>query len=526
MKLSHKTLMYSVAIAAILVGMIMAYFIWLFPSLYVDYKNNQNLQSVVEVQKGYMKNKSYQGLKVQSPTSTITVAIPFQGEEIFLAGKSFQFDITVKDAQMKTILNQIREVLQKDNFTEEDFEQIEWEKAKESLKKNSQFQDAPVSVQSTFYENIKEFEESGSSRVHIIDNKDGSIQILESSVKDQENQYTSYVAFGKNKHEIVVTCLSVMTPQMREITPVVLGSIPMIVCVLFLVILLCSYYFSKKIVEPVITLADYAKDVEILGKDEIEPLEIHSKDEIGQLGTTLNQLYERLHESYKELEEKNKILAKENKRQEVFLRASSHQLKTPVTAALLLVDGMIEEVGKYQDTKTYLPKVKEQILSMRKIIEDILYLNHSTDHLQQEEINLNLLVRQVILLYQVQIEEKQIQIEIKTGKNSEEETIISDASLTKKMIDNLISNAVAYTENGKKIVVETGKDGIRVWNEGAHIDEEILPHIYEPFVSGEVREKGKGIGLYITAYYSEVLGFELKIQNVADGVEAVMRLKR
>ena len=44
-----------------------------------------------------------------------------------------------------------------------------------------------------------------------------------------------------------------------------------------------------------------------------------------------------------ELEEKNRELAEENERQEIFLRSSSHQLKTPIAAALLLVDGMLNE---------------------------------------------------------------------------------------------------------------------------------------------------------------------------------------
>ncbi len=70
------------------------------------------------------------------------------------------------------------------------------------------------------------------------------------------------------------------------------------------------------------------------------------------------------------------MLEEENERQEVFLRASSHQLKTPVAAAPLLVEGMMNEVGKYKDTKRYLPEVKKQLMAIRRIVEDILYLNH------------------------------------------------------------------------------------------------------------------------------------------------------
>lgn len=56
------------------------------------------------------------------------------------------------------------------------------------------------------------------------------------------------------------------------------------------------------------------------------------------------------------------------------MRASSHQLKTPVAAAMLLIDGMIDEMGKYADVKTYLPQVKGKLIEMRDIVNNVLYL--------------------------------------------------------------------------------------------------------------------------------------------------------
>ena len=56
------------------------------------------------------------------------------------------------------------------------------------------------------------------------------------------------------------------------------------------------------------------------------------------------------------------------------MRASSRQLKTPVAAAMLLIDGMIDEMGKYADVKTYLPQVKGKLIEMRDIVNNVLYL--------------------------------------------------------------------------------------------------------------------------------------------------------
>lgn len=110
------------------------------------------------------------------------------------------------------------------------------------------------------------------------------------------------------------------------------------------------------------------------------------------------------------------------------MRASSHQLKTPVAAALLLVEGMIGEVGKYKDTKAYLPEIKKQLKSMQKIVEDILYLNHCAEHIQKEKVDIKSLAEEAAAQYQIPIEEKQLKLCV-TGRKLQ---IFTDRELTKK----------------------------------------------------------------------------------------------
>jgi len=191
--------------------------------------------------------------------------------------------------------------------------------------------------------------------VHAVSDK---MIVFEFDICDENNQYATYVTMEQTEKELVMTILPMMSSNMEEIRPVIVRSIPMLITVVFLLVLVASQMFSRKIVNPVIRLANYARVIKANNHFKMEPFLVEGKDEIGELAATLNELYQQLQENYVELEEKNKLLQEENKRQEVFMRASSHQLKTPITAALLLLDGMINQVGKYKDTKEYLPKSK------------------------------------------------------------------------------------------------------------------------------------------------------------------------
>ena len=383
---------------------------------------------------------------------------------------------------------------------------------KESLK------DLPFNVHLEADDDLNDdsFKEKAVKTYVISDN----IIVFEGGIIDDTNEYTSYIAAGRTSDALILSFLPVMTPQMNEITPVVLSSLPMLMAVVFLIVLIASRMFSRKIVIPVIRLAQYAEEVKMAGHMEIEPLSVTSKDEIGELGATLNELYGQLRLQYQALEQKNQALAQENKRQEVFLRASSHQLKTPVTAALLLVEGMMNEVGKYKDTQKYLPQVKQQLKIMQKIVEDILYLNHCTEHMEKESFDLKGLADEIVLGYQVQASTNNLTFRIEGASGP----VCTDRDMLKKIVDNLVSNAVSYTPAGNLIQVTLEEKCLKIFNHGGHIEESLLPDIYEPFVSSDVQKKGRGLGLYILSYYAQILGCDVKIVNESGGVLAILRI--
>ncbi len=522
MGLRKKTFLYSVALAVIMIAFVIGYFVSMLPSLYVDYVMNSNLESAAEIQQGYMEERSYDHLTVKNPSATYTMEIPNTGDEVYITGKFFKLTITVQDEELRNLLDRARMMMEEGNLEQLESMSGQWQtKFKDIFAgQNLISEDAPVKV------HLEQKGQSGEqvyqgeyAKMHTMS---GDTIVYEAGVSDGNYSYTTYIAMGRTQDAFIITVLPTMTPQMGEITPIVMGSLPMIVAVIFLVVLISSGFFSGKIVNPIISLANQAESAGMA--ERFEPDEFtfpsDSKDEVGMLGRNLHELYGKLHDNYEELEHKNCLLEEENERQEVFLRASSHQLKTPIAAALLLVEGMMNEVGKYKDTKAYLPEVKKQLLSMRKIVEDILYLNYHVENLQEEDVAVEAIVRELTGNYTVQAENKGLQITV-AGSG----VISTDREILRKIVDNLFSNAVGYTPEHQRITVEVSPVALCITNYGVTIDEKLLPNVLNPFVSSDGSGKGKGLGLYVASYYSKLMGYGLKVDNIENGVQVKLSFK-
>lgn len=535
MKLSKKTMLYSCILAMSMVLLIVGYFIWMLPALYVSYMEDSNYEDIMSVHNNYMKNGNYDNAAIKNPMSAFTLNIPEGENEIYMINSYMSLSVLIKDEEIKEIIRKMKETLGNISENPDELEEEEVKGYFKKLKDKLIWEDIlPKDYPVKIYLSLNrenDWKEQSAKVVNVTDHQ----AAFETSVTDGNNYYTAYYVIEKNMNALTISMLSVITPGIREIRPIILQSLPMIIAVIFFLMLILSHIFSDKIVTPIINLANYARELNLTNPDKTHMFvndlgnknrfgqkkrrnkknQTHEKDEIMLLGETLNELYEKLYSGYILLEEKNQTLIEDNKRQEVFLKASSHQLKTPIAAALLLVDGMIDEIGKYKNTKETLPKVKEQILSMKKIVEEILYLNHSAAQLQLNEVYIELIVEDIISAYQVQIQDKEIQI----NREGEPFSVYANSDILKKIIDNLMSNAVNHSVKKGRIDIIYEQPYLIMYNKGDTIPDDLIAHVFEPFVSSDTRRKGKGLGLYVVSWYGKLLHIKTDIKNNTDGVQ-------
>ena len=207
-------------------------------------------------------------------------------------------------------------------------------------------------------------------------------------------------------------------------------------------------------------------------------------------------------------EEKDKV--SEVERQKVdFLRAASHELKTPVTALNATLENMIMEVGKYKDYNTYLPLCKEQTEQIGKMVTEILDASKLSASISSEEtqsFDIANYLKELCGQYQLISNANGQQFKINIA--SEMQVCLPPKTFA-KAISNILSNAVAYTEQGKAIVVTLNGHNIIVENECQPIPTEHLKRIFEPFYRPDYARNradgGNGLGLYIVASILDTL---------------------
>lgn len=567
MRLGRKNLVYSMALAGIMLISLVGYFIYMLPYLYVDYMMEQNLRSVRQQHDSYMRNGTYEGVQVKNSTACFSVEIPAEGNYILVTGKAFSARIIMRDERLLDIFERCRGYFpewtkreaesspgpdgapgretgsgqdgrrgerpgqgsEAEREFREDMEEL-GEILKNAIQEDSSL---PVEIRLLYTVDMADAFFHESVKIHPY--SDGTA-VIEASVEDSSNQYVTYMALEPGEEAVVMSFLPVVAPQLSEIRPVVLQSLPMLGAVIMLMVLLFSGMYSRGIVTPIVELAHHTRRMKDTQGDPVEPFSGKwqgKRDEVGLLADTLDDFYLRIREGYQKLEEKNRELEERGRRQEVFLRASSHQLKTPVAAALLLVDGMINEIGRYRDTKIYLPRVKEQLLSMRTMVEDILYLSRCEENIKCGRIEAAGVLRARLHFLLAPIGEKRLSVEF---AGEESLMVYTDERLFSQILDNLLSNAVKYTPEGGRIVIgiyqKQGAGEIRIENFGVRIPPGLLPHIYEPFVAGgrngdSPGTPSHGLGLYIASYYAKKLGITLSVGNRedGDGVAAVLAFR-
>lgn len=539
MKLGKKTMLYSLALGVLVTLLLMVYMVILLPTLHVDYQETVDRDAVKSIHMATMKGEGPAKKEMERRSgSAISIRIPENEDAITFFSQFARGTVRIKDEKVNTVFRRCKQRLFDMGKTGELSGRLKEEVRWDSKQKKMIIQDPQlrqdIKTLGAYLKNMQQqIGESTGLETDIqwtkYESTDGEIDyqlvgkntvMIEMGITDtsQKAEYTSYILFSIRGDEIYITLASGVIPRISDLLPVILQNLPVILAVLFLVVLAGSMWFSKKLVNPVIRIQQYASAAQKEKERNLSPPEIKGKDEIAKLAENVRDLYETKQRQYQQL-------SKISQRKEVFLRASSHQLKTPIAAAMLLVDGMIQKVGRYGNYETYLPKVREQLQSMQHMVQDILHMSRAGQDPVMTVLPMEEMVDNMLKKWEIQYKEKELEVQVEgeaRWKNDEE--------MLGHILDNLVGNAVRYTKRGGRIRILVSGEEIRIENAPAHIEESLLPVVKEPFVSGSdagnAAGTSHGLGLYLADFYAGMLGMECRIENTEGGVAVTLVYER
>ncbi|MDR2360638.1 MAG: HAMP domain-containing histidine kinase [Oscillospiraceae bacterium] len=280
--------------------------------------------------------------------------------------------------------------------------------------------------------------------------------------------------------------------------------------------IVAAIFFASRITKPIKALADSANKMANL--EEVPPMPERG-DELGALARDIHSMYAKL---------KDEILreAELAETQRYFFAAASHELKTPVAATSVLLEGMLANIGDFKDHPKYLRECMKLIDTQNNLIGEMLEVVSLTDGKiipAPEKLNLKSVIAKILPGFQTLAEANGQRVIVDI---SECHTVVCDPKMLRKILSNVILNAVQNTpaDGELRIWSEPMSEKLRICllNTGTRIDDTVLPKLFAPFYrvnKARSRKDGRsGLGLTIVRKTLESMNIDYELKNTADGV--------
>ncbi len=192
---------------------------------------------------------------------------------------------------------------------------------------------------------------------------------------------------------------------------------------------------------------------------------------------------------------------KDKKNLKMSLEDISHQLKTPLTSILIILDNLIEDEDMDKNIREeFIKDIKREILNINFLVQSILKLSKfdsNTIVFNNDKYFVNDILSECINRISPICDLKNINVNIKGDKNIE---LYCDYKWQIEALTNIIKNCIEYTECNKSIDIEYNDNKIYtciiITDKGSGISKEDLPHIFERFYKGNNSSNDSiGIGL-------------------------------
>ena len=289
---------------------------------------------------------------------------------------------------------------------------------------------------------------------------------------------------------------------LQNLSEILIIAYPLILLILFLI----ARFIAGRSIKPISAIIETSN---IITKDNLKsriPLP-QKKDELHVLSKTINKLLDRIE------------TAVERERQ--FTSDASHELRTPLTVIKGTLEVLIRKprsLDEYQDKINY---CITEVNRLNTIVDQLLILaryENQNQSIKIENVCLNAVLLDTISRFSSSIQTNNIQL---NTQFSNDIYVKSDRYLLFIIINNIISNAIKYSNSNGKLTISLteleGKVTCHIFDSGIGIQKEDLQKIFNPFFRSQSTDhpdiKGTGLGLSIVSRLCKLLEINVAISS-------------
>ncbi len=304
----------------------------------------------------------------------------------------------------------------------------------------------------------------------------------------------TFVMYGKpiKDNDVIYggVLMSVSMPEINKSLKSILINF-LISAIASLVIAFVLFYFiARRIVRPINEMSSAVKEF-AKGKFD-RRVSCDVEGELGELAENINNMAVSL----------NNL---ENMRSS-FISNVSHELRTPMTSITGFVEGVLDGTIPEERQSEYLNIVLSESKRLSRLVTDLLNLSRidsDTLKVNKRIFNINELIKLVIIKFENQITEKNIDLTFETHSDSCD--VYADNDSITQVVTNILHNAIKFTDFNGKINIRVWEYGdkayVEIKNTGIGMSTEQLNFIWDRFYKADesrgIDTSGAGLGLFI-----------------------------
>ena len=297
--------------------------------------------------------------------------------------------------------------------------------------------------------------------------------------------------------------------------------------------ILLVWYFSRRLTEPLRELAILSARMADLDFD--AKYTSGGEGEIGVLGENFNSMSEKLESTISELKNANFRLQQDIEQKEKiekmrtdFMGNVSHELKTPIALIQGYAEGLREGVSDDPESREfYCDVIMDEAAKMNQMVKNLMTLNQlefGDENVEFQRFDLTELIRGVLQSMEIVAQQKEARVQF---RQKEPVYVWADEFKAEQVVRNYVSNAFNHLDGDRvvdvKLIPSGEKVKVTVFNTGAPIPEEDVPHIWEKFYKVDKAHTGEyggnGIGLSIVKAIMDSFHQKYGVKNYDNGVE-------